>query len=469
MYRCCANCLAVFLMFCSVTANASFLSTREGQIQVITKEVSYRTEGSVSQGIEQVIQNASGWILQADTPYVGTKGSILLWAKFDLPPAQESRRILINTSPWERADFFVVRDEQVVARQTSGSLVPWKERNTHVTMNPTISHSGFITVDQPPHSLTTVFARLETHSQYTNISRLRFYLWDAEQVLAAERHDRIFQGLFYGVMLFLIIYNLGLFVVTRELSFFFYGVMELGYVVLWGVLFGLTFEYLWPNHPQWEYRAFWLSAIIGGFGIAQFLRYYLELWKHLPKADLFLKWTNYLNLLSIPAALLLPINFEFLAIAMLWGVPLFIPVIVFIIVRAVALRHPLAPNLLSAILCMSVGITVFAGQELDILPTLDVTVHAAQIGSALAGIVLSIGLGLRWQLARMDVADLMLKEEQNRSAHERDKRELAEEHNRSLEAKVEERTAELIASKRMARGVTLQPGLQQLVLELQHL
>jgi class 3 adenylate cyclase len=441
--------IPLFLLL-PVTASASFLFTGEGRFQILTREISYRFDDSGSLDIQQAIADNTGWISQESTPYVPSRTSVILWAKFDLPIAPESRRILVDTSPWERADFYVVRDGRVVDRQTSGVLVPRGERTTNITMNAVIFHSGFAAVDLPAHTAATMFARLETSSRFAEVRWLRFYLWDAERVGEAERHDRILQGLFYGAMLFLIVYNLGLFVVSRELSFLFYVIMELGYVVLWGVVFGVTFEFLWPGRPEWEYRALHVSAATGGFGLCQFLRYYLETWKHMPRMDTLLKWSAYFNLLVIPVLLLLPMNFEVISKAMTWSVPLGVPVILFIIVRAMKLRHPMAGNMLVTMLCFTAGILVFAGVNFEILPVTDLTVHAAQIGSALAGVVLSIGLGQRWQHARMDVADLQLKEERNRSAHEREKRELAEEHNRGLEAKVEERTAELIASQRQS-------------------
>ena len=451
VFRRCAKFLFALLVLCPVAAYASFLFVGDGRFQILTKEVSYRLVGGGALGIDQVIADSSGWTSQADKPYTGGAGSTTLWAKFERPVASQGRRILINSSPWERVDLFMVRDARVVDRQTTGSMVPWSERTTHVTMNPVIAHSGFVAVDLPAQTPTTVFARLQTHSRVTEIRRLRFYLWDAERVLVAERHDRMGQGLFYGLMFFLIVYNFGLFVVTRERSFLFYVIMELGYVFLWGVVFGLTFEYLWPEHPEWEYRAFHLSAATGGYGLCQFLRYYLETWKHLRTADTILKWTAYINGLSIPLVfLLLPENFELLTNALVWGAPLFLSFVIFVIARAAILRHPLAPNLLVAMLCIAAGTIVATGAQMEILPAVDLTAHAAQIGSALAGVVLSIGLGLRWQHARMDVANLQLEEEQNRSAHEREKRDLAEEHNRGLEAKVAERTAELVASQRQS-------------------
>ena len=441
--------LGILLLLFPAAAHSSFLFVGTGKIQVLTDEVSYRMEDGAVRNIDQAISATSGWTSQAEKPYTTPTSVTTVWVKFDLPAAAVSRRILVTTAPWERTDFFVVRDGRVIDHQVAGALVPWAERTTHITMNPVIIHAGFVSVDWAANAKTTVYARLETQSRFISIDRLRFHLWDAEQVLEAERHDRILQGLFYGVMFFLIVYNFGLFMVTREKSFLYYVIMESGYVVAWGVIFGLTFEYLWPSHPEWDYRGLWISTLVGGFGLMQFLRHYLETWKQFPRTDAILKWSAYVSLLSIPE-IFLPIDFEYFANIIIYSAPVSVPFLLFMIVRAWLRKHPLAPNLLAAMVCLFAGIVVYMTQEAGLLPRTDLTVHAAQIGSALAGVVLSIGLGLRWQHTRTEVAELQLAEERTRTTHEREKRELVEEHSRGLETKVEERTAELVASQRQS-------------------
>jgi class 3 adenylate cyclase len=109
-------------------------------------------------------------------------------------------------------------------------------------------------------------------------------------------------------------------------------------------------------------------------------------------------------------------------------------------IHALRRRHPLAPNLLLAMSCLCAGTLVFVGVEWDLIPSMDVTVHANQIGSALNGIILSVGLGIRFQRMCVELAETQL-------AHERERRELIEGQNRVLETRVVERTAQLTAAQ----------------------
>ncbi|MDI1320514.1 MAG: hypothetical protein PSW75_10040, partial [bacterium] len=75
------------------------------------------------------------------------------------------------------------------------------------------------------------------------------------------------------------------------------------------------------------------------------------------------------------------------------------------------------------------------------------TLHAGQVGSSITGIVLSMGLGFRLRRLQTEVADRQLAEARRQGEHERENRELVEAHNRGLEAKVQERTSELVLAQ----------------------
>ena len=430
-----------------MAACASFFLTGEGKYRTLVKEVSYRIGDEKGVSAEKLLADSTGWVSQADQPFRATGEPLVAWARFELGPPDSRGRVMIATLPWDSADYFIFREGRLVDRQKAGLLVPWAERTTHVTMTPPIMHAGFVAVDVPAGPPTTVLVRLETHNDYGTLERLRFSLWHAEQVLLGEQRDRILQGVFYGVMLFLVVYNFGLWLVTREPSYVYYVIMELGFTVAWSVIFGSSFEFLWPQHPWWDYRALWAATITGGFGIAQFLRYYLDVRNYSPRVDTFLKWCAYYNVATLPLVAILPMRFDVIGPLLVYSGPLGAAVILGVIIQALVRRHPLAPNLLLAMLCLCIGLVVYFGTELDFFPTTEITIHAAQIGSMLAGVVLSLGLGLRMQNLRAQLADRQLQEERVRGAHEREKRELIEEQNRTLEGKVVERTTELTVAR----------------------
>jgi len=207
-------------------------------------------------------------------------------------------------------------------------------------------------------------------------------------------------------------------------------------------LFGQSFEFLWPAHPTWDVYGTWFGTVIGGFGLQQFLRHYLDLGRISPKVDRFVWWSALFDLAVIPLPLIFPRHFELLANLLVYSAPAGAAMFGIIIVTAFRARHPLVWNLALAIGAMSIGIMLYAGVITGLLPQHWFFVHSAQFGSALTGTILSLGLGVRMRKLRDQVAE-----------KEREKLALIETQNRELESRVEERTAELADARAKAEGL----------------
>ena len=448
--RLCRRLVIIGLVCFSPICRGTFLETRAGQFATLTKEVSYRTDLPDDAGIEQAMAPTSSWVSQKEKLFPLTKDPVQFWARFDLPEVHEPKTILVQTSPWETVEFFFVRGAKVVSRQRVGTLVPITERSVQIGTMPFFSQSGFAETELLPNAPTIVYARIATAQQFTPIQWLRFYLWDAKEVTANEQSERVVQGVFLGIALFLVIYNLGLFFAIRDPSYFYFVIFQAACAVFWASYYGLTAEYLWPNHPAAEYCVFWVGVAVSGIASAQFLRHYLGTKKNFPRIDIILKyagitWGAFVLLpfafLAVPR--LLPIGAGIVNILILACCGIFGAVVVLAYIR----KHPLVRSLIAAAGCSMLGGIVGVLESLQWIRGTELTVHGPQIGACLAGIILSIGLGFRLRNLQFELADKQLEEARSRSAHEQEKRELIEEQTRALEAKVRERTADLVAAQ----------------------
>jgi len=440
------------LLFLPRIADAGFYSTGEGRFLVLEEEISYRHDDGSS--LEKIAAESAGWVYQRDKPFAVTKGPVHIWAKFELPNATPARRALLSVGPWETVDYFIIKDGRLVDRQTVGLLVPWHERAVRVTTTPLFLYGGLVAVDLQPQSRTTVFARLSSEQQFHSMRGLWFSLRDTNRVLEAERRDRLFQGIFYGVMLVLVLYNLGLYFVIREPSYLYFVILQLTIAGVWAAQLGLAIEFVWPDRPAWDRYLFWLGNFLGSYAAVQFVRSYLDTGKSYPRIDLLLKLAAYLYLLALPIVFFLPApifdHLEKLLYVNLSLVASMFALLIFALIR----RHPLASNLLLAMVCLGGGFLVGGAMDLEVLPRIAWFFHASQIGSALAGIVLSIGLGFRLRNLRADMVEKQLTEARMRGQYEREKRELIEEQSRGLETKVSERTAELVATQKQLEAAS---------------
>jgi len=396
---------AVLVLCAASTAHGAFYYLREGQLARLAPEISYRIEDPAKPStFERVSREAEGWISQKDKPFAGTKAPVSLWMRFDVPADIKATKLLMNVPLFEHEQFFIVRDGVLVDRQAAGTSMRWSDRAVHMSMT-TSTAGGFVPVDVPAGAKVTVYGHMSTENRVATADFLGARLWDAERAFDGERRDRLLQGVFYGVMLFLVVYNLGLFLVVREPSFLYYVIMELGFAATWGTLMGLTWEYFSPNHPEWEFRYVWIGGTIGGFGGWQFIRHYLDMRRSFPRMDRLLAIVAWSNVAALPL-IFLPIPEETLQAALFAAVPFAAVAVFAAIVLAVRNGHTSVLNLLAAMLCIALGSSIFIFAANGWIPMSDWTIHAGQIGSALAGIILSIGLGYRLQGERTRLARL---------------------------------------------------------------
>jgi len=447
------NGLGIVLLSFPLVAFAAFFFRAEATFPVLEEEISYRDDTTNASSFEKVLADSEGWVSQREKPFRGTGVSIRIWARFDVPPANEARRVLLRTGAWESAEYFVVRDGRLVDRQKVGTLVPWGERTTHVTMTPALFHAGFVAVDLPPQAHITVVARLATENRFLTITRLRFSLWDANQVVEGELRDRFFQGAFFGVMLVLLLYNLTQFCLDiRELSYLYYVIVLVMTTIMWGMFYGLTLEFLWPHRPAWDFYCMWIALPLVYWSSAQFVRHYLDTGKHFPRSDVLLKWGGYAGLMLLPMYWLPfatnhPLSLYLTLLGSVLVSVICLPLMFGVTILAIMKRHPLARLYFAAMFCSGVGGFITFGSWLGFLPEVEWALNASQIGTALTGILLSMGLGFRMRQLHQELADKQIEDARLHTEHEREKRELIEEQSRGLEAKVLERTAELVATQ----------------------
>ncbi len=78
------------------------------------------------------------------------------------------------------------------------------------------------------------------------------YIWQPEIFIASKSTEILIFGLFIGAMLIMAIYNLFLFLSTREKSYLYFAATVFFYALVQSDLTGISFAYLWPHSPSWN-------------------------------------------------------------------------------------------------------------------------------------------------------------------------------------------------------------------------
>ncbi|MFN0030659.1 MAG: 7TM diverse intracellular signaling domain-containing protein [Flavobacteriales bacterium] len=256
-----------------------------------------------------------------------------------------------------------------------------------------------------------------------------------ESELSIEHNNRdILFGIFAGIMLALILYNLFIWIKTRE---WIYGLYILYLAIIFATqtnVLGFSYRFLWPHNPWLERHAVILLISLSGIVGIIFIRYYL-------KADTYVKWSKYVFYSAIAvyatAAIISNFNLSNLPFKMVEINGSLIAIAIVVIAILCWRRGSLqAANMLLAWATFLAGLFIFVMKDFGVLPYNEFTVHTMTIGSALEGILLSFGLADKINQLKKEKEEAQLREV-----------EMMKNNEAMLTRKVQERTHELEDAK----------------------
>lgn len=208
-----------------------------------------------------------------------------------------------------------------------------------------------------------------------------------------ESEENLALGLYYGILLVLLVYNAVLLLIIRDPSYLFYLLYISGYGAIQLILNGLAFQYFWPDSPVWGNLS--LPALIGWTFLwaTFFSRSFLGTATFTPVLDLVLRGLIFAFLILLGCAFIVPYSWVINASAAL--VIAFSIAVVAAAVRVLLVGFRPARYFLLAWVSLLFGVTIFAMKGLGWLPATFATEYGLQIGSALEMGMLSLGLADR--------------------------------------------------------------------------
>ncbi|HEX8703680.1 MAG TPA: 7TM diverse intracellular signaling domain-containing protein [Myxococcaceae bacterium] len=331
------------------------------------------------------------------------------------------------------------------ARQHTGRMLPVRARAVPDTRL-------LLELPVPPASTGRYWLRLSGE----NTLVLGPVLWERSAHFGSSTEESLLLGASYGLLLGLLIYNLFLFLSTRDSAYGAYVLFQLGLVLMHAGGDQLTLRYLWPDAPEWAARGelMFIGTVL--FAAPGFARRFLGLSTSVPAMDRVLRVLMGLALVFIALAAL-----GASSSVMRFGAVLALACAGALVgsgVLAWRAGNPNASVFLVAWVLLLAGALVSTLMLLGQLPMTPWTANGTRLGSAAEALLLSLGLARRIKLLRQESA--------------RARAELLEsrlEYARTLEARVEERTRELSATLEELRATQARLVQQARLASLGHL
>lgn len=230
-------------------------------------------------------------------------------------------------------------------------------------------------------------------------------------------------GIYYGILLGLLLYNLILWLALRDANHLWYVLHLSGIGLLGACIFGLAFEWFWPESPWLANQSVPIAIALAQLAMHQFARRFLDLRTIWPLGDRIAQ--GFLLLYAALAIVSLALPYS---TAVLIGTALVFPGVLFILIEGFyATRHGYraARLFLLSWSVLLLGSAVYAMVSFGVLPKTLLTEYGIQIGSTFEMFGLSFALAYRY---------VSLRSENERIIHST---------NEQLERRVAERTGEL--------------------------
>ncbi|MBQ47533.1 MAG: hypothetical protein CMP10_08690, partial [Zetaproteobacteria bacterium] len=349
------------------------------------------------------------------TPNFGSTNSVY-WYTIDLKTDEDQQKLIlqIDYPLLDLVDIYFIKDNQIIRDEHLGDrkvfdVRPINHRNFLLDLNLDYRNSQKI-----------VFRVKTTSTHKFGISLhepVAFWQQDAKEIMV--------QGMFFGVMVVMIFYNIFIYITLRNTAYLFYIISVLGFVFVQLALSGFGQQYVWPDRTLWNEYVLLLGAFIAVLGFDSFTNLFLDLRNRLPVFS---------KLIEIHGAgsALLCISTFFISYSIsikLIALATMSTVIICITSAVVRLRRgsPEAGYYLFAFTALMFGASLFALQVVGILPSIFLTNYGLQIGEGLGVILLSLALAR--QMKRLQEENVQIQKEAADN----------------LQQKVDERTRELSA------------------------
>ncbi len=301
----------------------------------------------------------------------------------------ESRWVLsVPQARLDRIDAYVLApDGAVLTRASLGDHVPFGQRSLRLRY-PNLAF------ELPTGTARDLVFAVESTSSMQFPLELR-----SQRALIEHVDDaQLLMGIYYGILIGLALYNLVIWLSTRERTYLSYVVYVFCFGLFMFCMNGFAFEYLWPRWPRWANDSVPLLVSLTLAAATWFSRLFLDWGKFLPRMDLVARWFARAMVVFGVVSLVLDgrLVLQFLSVLVLVHAPVNLGCAAFCLRRG----HRPALFFLAAWGLLILGTVLMALSTMGWIASSALTEHGMQIGSAAEMVLLSFALAYRLNLLR---------------------------------------------------------------------
>jgi signal transduction histidine kinase len=364
------------------------------------------------------------------------------WAQLQLSnQSGYDQEYIIQAAKWGYFEAFIVSTKKSIVHLKSGSLLPLQNRSQPSNLNAIKFLIG-------KNEVLTIFLKFK--SEYSIYLHKDVDLILVKQTLF-EKKDRqrlLWQGIFFGIILVMALYNLFILFAVKDISYFYYVLSIVSIGLYFAFYYGFGIEYLWPHFPLWDTYCFAIINPFTGLTRILFTKTYLRTPGLLPRIN------KVLNMLAAACIITLftGLGGYFLNIDLLQPLVTIIGllgalVLIMMLVAGFAAyyydNYEPAKYFIAANILLIIGAIAFIFRETGLMADNWFTRYLVQYAVLIQAVVLSLGLASRLNKMRLQLATETLEKERLALEKEKEKKELIQQQKQDLQQQVKEKTADL--------------------------
>jgi two-component system NtrC family sensor kinase len=363
-----------------------------------------------------------------DVPNLGASSNAY-WLKFHVRNQNNDPKVILQLPlpTIDYLDYYLLNGRQeVIQEEHTGDRVKYSNRKFD---NPIYT----FVFDADPQEVYTILLKLRGGEQL----QVPLSLGKSEALVKGVQTYSIIFGIYAGIILVMFVYNLFLFVSTKDKSYLYY----ILYIFITGLtqanFQGYAFKFLWPDNLWLSTYAVYILSAAAALSALEFMKQFLHTRYYFPKLNQILRYFYFPYIVALLLALAgyLNIGYQIIQITAMIAA-LYMLVIAYLVYNK---GYKPAKFFLIAWSVFLLGVCSFVLKDYNILPYNVYTYNMMPFGSALEVMLLSFALADKINILKKEKE--ASQEEALRISLENEK--LILEQNFELEKKVNARTAEL--------------------------
>lgn len=418
---------ALFLLIISkADADSLYVFNNKESIGQISGLYYYKDVSSKS-SIEEILNKDSFVLNNQQVVNLGIINSSV-WVKIKIKNETDQSNLILGISYpiLDEVDLFELNSESSRHVGKLGDLLPYSQRF--------YDHQQFLfDISIPRNETKTYLLRFRTWEQMV----LPIFVGTLKKVMESNLTQDLIFGIFFGIMLSLVLYNLFIYFTVRDLSYLFYVIYIFLISLTQACLNGYTLRFIFPNHPNLANASLILINSSAGLASIRFIQQFMDTKTHVPTLN---KFYYVIRLVYLGGIISILAGAKQVSYNLMDLGGFLISFYTFFIAIRISLKGSKPAKLfLLAWSVFLIGVILFVLKNVGILPANSYTNHLLTIGVAIEGILLSIALATRINDYKKD------KEISQMQAYQllEEKKQIIFNQNIILEEKVKERTLEL--------------------------